>query len=176
MSANCFAEDLKWSESQHSADWWEPYYHKAFPGLTSIINVQGPSAAQRAGVDKFVMLSGKKIAIDEKIRRDRAPTDIAIEFKHVDCASGEQRDGWICKRNQFTDFLAMGFVKYKVAFFFPFLTMCSAWNKHGKSWCETYPIAIAPNPRIEPRYHTHSACVPTEVLMGCILDAMRIQL
>ena len=58
MSANNFNEDLKWSETQHQADWWEPYYRKAFPLLSSIERVPGPSAAQRAGIDKFVILAG----------------------------------------------------------------------------------------------------------------------
>lgn len=178
MSANDFSQDLRWSEAQHQAAWWEPYYRKAFPSLSSIQPVPGPSAAQRAGVDKFVILDGgKKISVDEKVRRNRSPVDIALEFAHVPVLESQaQWLGWIAKPNQFTDYLAFGFLAYKVAFFFPFITLQAAWSKQGKEWIAAYGVIKAPNPRINPRYHTHSVCVPTETLMGYLLDAMRIQL
>lgn len=175
MSANIFQEDLKWSEAQHAADWWEPYYRRAFPGLSSIVRIPGPSAAQRAGIDKFVIIEGKRIAVQEKIRRDRAPTDIAIEFKHVPVNGNPPWDGWINKRGEFADYLAMGFSLYKTAFFFPFVTLRAAWKQNGEKWLQTYFIAKAPNPKINPNYHTHSICVPTKILMDCLIDAMEIK-
>jgi len=176
MSANIFTDDLRWSETQHTADWWSPYYLKAFPQLTSIETVRGPSLAQKAGIDKFVIIRGKRIAVDEKIRRNRPPTDIALELRHVPTNGEMPWDGWLLKSNQFTDYLAVGFAMYRTAFFFPFLSLQAAWLKHGDSWCSKYGVIKAPNPRIEPRYHTESVCVPTTVLMGCLLDAMRIVL
>ena len=178
MSANEFREDLQWSESQHQADWWEPFYRKAFPGLSSIQRVPGPSGAQRAGVDKFVVLQGgKRIAVDEKIRRTVRPVDIALEYAHVPTVEGQSPwPGWVCKPNQFTDYMAVGFASFRVAFFFPFTTLQTAWDKHGEEWLARFYIAKSPNPRVNPRYYTHSVCVPTEVLMGCLLDAMRVQL
>ena len=167
---------MRWSESQHAADWWEPYYRKAFPGLSSIEKVPGPSAAQSAGVDKFVMIGGKRIAVDEKVRRHRPPTDIALEFKHVPTNGDPEWLGWMEKPNQFSDYLAVGFADYRIAFFFPFVSLRTAWARHKSAWLARHEIIRAPNPKINPRYHTHSVCVPTEVLMGCLLDAMRVAL
>lgn len=175
MSANDFRQDLAWSEQEHTQDWWDPYYRKAFPSLTSIESVPGPSAAQRAGIDKFVVLNGgKRIAVDEKIRRTQKPADIALEFEHVPTNGDAPWPGWICKENQFTDYLAYGFCAYRVAFFLPFMTLQTAWNKQGKVWLKSCYIAKAPNPRDNPRYFTHSCCVPIETLLGHLLDAMRI--
>lgn len=176
MSANEFNEDCAWSQNQHLAQWWDAYYRKAFPSLIRIENVGGPSAAQRAGIDKFVVLAGgKKLAVDEKVRRNRRPEDICIEFMHVPLV-GEPWPGWIEKPCQFTDYLAMGFMLYRVAFFFPFPTLSLAWAKNKERWKSVYYISKSPNPRENPRYITHSVCVPTHVLMGHLLDAMRVQL
>lgn len=176
MNANCFEQDLAWSESQHSEDWWEPYYRKAFPLLQSIQRVPGPSEAQRAGIDKFVILQGgKRLAVDEKIRRDRPPNDIALEIRHVAADRLSEWPGWMTKPNQFTDYLAMGFQKFHVAFFFPFGSLQAAWCKNGEKWKSQYGIVEAPNPRDNPRYYTQNVCVPTGVLMGYLLDAMRVQ-
>lgn len=177
MSANNFNEDLKWSETQHQADWWEPYYRKAFPLLSSIERVPGPSAAQRAGIDKFVILAGgKRIAVDEKVRRTRPPIDIALEIEHVPVNGASPWPGWVAKDSQFTDYLAIGFAAYRTAFFFPFVSLRTAWLRHGEWWVKEYGIVKSPNPRDCPRYHTCNVCVPTEVLMGCLLDAMRVVL
>lgn len=176
MKSNDFKEDLKWSESKHSSDWWEPYYRKAFPKMTSVQLVGGPSSAQRAGIDKFIILSGgKKIAVDEKIRRDRPPTDIALEFLHVPTV-GDPWPGWVEKETQFTDYLAYGFEKFRVAFFFPFLNLQSAWTTNKEQWLKQYGRIRAFNGNATPPYHTHSCCIPTEVLMGHILCSMRVQL
>jgi hypothetical protein len=177
MTQNEFQVDLKWSEEQHSQDWWTPYYDRAFPSLSSIQKISGPCAAQRAGIDKFVILDGgKKIAVDEKIRRTRPPTDIAIEFRHVPVDGSEPWPGWICKPNQYTDFVAFGFASFKIAFFLPFPTLQAAWWNHSHDWLSRFQIVIAPNPRDNPRYHSHSVAVPTEHLLGCILDAIRVRL
>jgi hypothetical protein len=177
MSANNFKQDLEWSESRHAADWWEPYYARAFPLMSSVQRVSGKCSGQLAGIDKFIILKGgKRLAVDEKVRRDRKPTDIALEFLHVQVGAGRDWPGWIEKPNQFTDYLAYGFQAYRVAFFFPFVTLQAAWLNHRESWKQDYGIIKAPNPRDAPRYHTHSCPVPTEVLMGHLLCAMRIQL
>lgn len=177
MSANCFEEDLKWSESCHSADWWDPYYRVAFPTMVSVEKVPGTSAAQRAGIDKFVVLrSGKKVAVDEKIRRNRTPSDIALEIEHVPVDGSPRWAGWIEKPNQYTDYLAMGFQAYRVAFFLPFIPLQAAWIKNSKSWVSRFGIIKAANPTVNPKYHTHSVCVPTELLLGNLLAAMRVQL
>lgn len=177
MNANCFKEDLAWSEEQRHADWWTPYYRKAFPFSIRIESVPGPSDAQRAGVDKFVVFKGgKRIAVDEKVRRHRRPSDILIEFRHVPTNGGEPWPGWVEKENQFTDFIAMGFVVYRLAFFLPFQTLVAAWFDNKAEWLARFGTLEAPNPRVEPRYMTQFCPVPTEVLLGHLLCAMRIQL
>lgn len=51
----------------------------------------------------------------------------------------------------------------------------AAWKQNGEKWLQTYFIAKAPNPKINPNYHTHSVCVPTKILMDCLIDAMEIK-
>ena len=177
MSSNDFRTDLAWSESHHKDQWWEPYYRKAFPTLISVATVPGPSPAQRAGIDKFVMLKGgKRLAVDEKIRRNRPPTDFVLEFQHVPTDQGPPWDGWIEKENSHTDFIAYGFLEFRVAFFIPFPTLQTAWVRHNEQWKAKYGILKAANPRENPRYHTHFVAVPAAMLLGCILDAIRVVL
>lgn len=175
VTNNQFKEDLAWSESHHSDDWWQPYYQKAFPKIKGIRTVPGPSAAQRAGIDKFVTLNGgKQIAVDEKIRRHRPPNDVLLEFEHVPTNGNPSWPGWIEKDNQFTDFLAYGFFEYRVAFFLPFPTLQTAWFKRRDNWKTAFGIVKSPNPRVEPRYHTLSVPVPTRYLLDAVLDAIRV--
>lgn len=177
MSANDFQTDLEWSESQHSSEWWEPYYKKAFPTMVSVIKVPGPSSAQRAGVDKFVVLpGGKKVAVDEKVRRNRDGSDIGLEYEHVPVNGESPWPGWIEKTNTFTDFVAMGFPTTRLAFFFPFLPLQTAWKQNGPSWKFRFDCKPSANPKINPRYHTWNCYVPTEVVLGTILQAIRVQL
>jgi hypothetical protein len=177
MKVNDFKTDLEWSEAQHTQDWWLPYYKVAFPDMVRIEGVSGPSPEQRAGIDKIVVLSsGKRLSVDEKVRRLRAPSDILLEVKHVPVNGEPEWPGWMDKPNQLTDYLAVGFSAYRTAFFFPFVSLRTAWKRNKEEWLNRFTVPPALNPNARPPYNTHNVAIPTEVLMESICDAIEVKL
>ena len=82
------------SRSYESARWWPEVYRKAFPSMKAYISVRDDGWAQRAGIDRYVVLeSGRIIPIDEKVR-EKDYGDILLERW-----SNEERKipGWVHK-------------------------------------------------------------------------------
>lgn len=171
---NEFRKDLRWSGSPDYQDWLLPLYRKAFPSYVRILPVLGRCPEQAAGVDKWVELpGGKRLAIEEKQRRNQKPDDIALEFEHFTITKGDSWPGWIEKPNQLTDYLVMCFKEYKTAFFLPYSTLQKTWVMHKEDWKLKY-AKQAPNLKSNPPYITRFCAVPTDILMGLVPDAMRM--
>lgn len=156
-----FREQLAWSHAQEDQPWWESVYKQAFPGVQAIISVRNDGWAQRAGIDRLIVLkSSKTIKVDEKCRRKDYP-DFALERW-----SDEARKipGWIQKPLD-CDFIAYAFVESGLCYLLPILLLQRAWREFGREWARDYPEVRAQNKG----YVTVSVAVPRAV----VLDAIR---
>ena len=169
MKIHTFAERLAWGEAAGDEPFWEDIYRRAFGDFVSCSRNGAGNVAQSLGIDRWVHLSsGKTLLVDEK-KRDRTDTsDVALEFLSNDRTGAL---GWIEKDLQI-DFLAYGFIPLRVAYLFPWATLRRAWRARGEGWKKQYRIIKANNPG----YSTHSVCVPTDVLLRTLADAMRVTL
>lgn len=76
------------------------------------------------------------------------------------------------KEDQLTDFLAVGFHAFQTAYYFPWTTLRRAWLANRTCWLDTHQIIYAPNPVENPRYYSHSVCIPIGVLRNALFSAM----
>lgn len=156
-----FQKSLAWSRTHDDAPWWAEVYKKAFPRLASMVSVRNDGWAQRAGIDRIVVLScGKVLKIDEKVRSKDYP-DFCIERW-----SDEDRKvpGWIQKPLD-CDFIAYAFVQSGLCYLLPTLLLQRAWREFGKQWVTSYKEVRAQNKG----YVTVSVAVPKDI----VLDAIR---
>lgn len=161
-----FAESVAKSKRHADAPWWLEVYRHAFPRLQSAVYVNGDGWAQRAGIDRVLTLScGRVIKIDEKVREKDWP-DFALERW-----SDEARrvPGWLQKPLD-CDFIAYAFLPSATCYLLPVLTLQRAWRLHGRTWLARYPEARARNRS----YVTVSICVPRQVLLAALADAMTV--
>lgn len=167
MTLHSFAESLAFSESQSDAGWWLDVYRQAFPRLAAAVSVRQDGWAQRAGIDRRLTMScGQTITIDEKVRAKDYP-DIALE-RRSDTA--KQKPGWIQKPLA-CDFIAYAFVPSQTCYLLPVLPLQRAWRLFGRAWAERYGEIKAHNRG----YVTTSVCVPKDVLLSALTDAMIVR-
>ena len=155
------------SQEQADAPWWIDVYREAFPDLASTVCVRNDGWAQRGGIDRVITLnSGKTLTVDEKVR-DKDYPDILLEY----WSSKEHKTpGWVAK-DLACDFIAYAFIPSATCYLLPFQTLRRAWRKHHKEWVNTYYKAEAKNKG----YTTISVCVPIEILMASLNDAMKVK-
>jgi len=156
-----FQERLAWSHDQEEQPFWEAVYRAAFPGLLSVNSVRQDGWAQRAGIDRVIVLSsGKVIKIDEKVR-SKSYDDILLERW-----SDEQRKqpGWVQKPLD-CDFIAYAFIDSGVCYLLPTLLLQRAWRENGRKWIAECQEVRAQNKG----YVTVSIAVP----IADLLDAIR---
>lgn len=161
-----FAESLARSHNYANAPWWTEVYRIAFPSLRACVDIRDDGWAQRAGIDRQIVLAcGRNITVDEKVREKDWP-DIALERW-----SNEARKipGWI-QKPLLCDFIAYAFVPSQTCYLLPTLTLQRAWRLHGRDWCSRYPEIRANNST----YTTVSVGVPIDVLFQALSDAMRV--
>lgn len=159
-----FNERLAFSHEHEAAGWWEGVYRKAFPGIQSINSVRNDGWAQRAGIDRILVLnSGKVIKVDEKVR-SKDFFDILLE-RWSDEARG--RPGWVQKPLD-CDFIAYAFAKSGLCYLLPTLLLQRAWREFGRHWIDTYKEVRAQNRG----YVTVSVPVPTDVLLDAIRECI----
>lgn len=184
MTTHDFDEDLRYSHSQASADYWPQVYRRAFPDMVHSLDLRHDGWHQRAGRDRAIILaSGRSIFIDEKVRR-KVYDDIAIEVWSTYPKDGEipfparqgATSGWGVKPLD-CDFLAYAFEPIRTCYLFPFLGIRAAFAKHRGMWRDKatakeggFHWVKAPNRR----YDTISIGVPIRVLHDCINDALTI--
>lgn len=167
MRVHEFQQSLKLSHRYANAPWWEEVYRAAFPAFSSMVCVRADGWAQRGGIDRVITLSsGKTISVDEKVRTEDWP-DFALE-RWSDRA--RQTPGWV-QKDLACDFIAYAFIPSQTCYLLPFLQLRRAWIEFGKKWIEQYPIIHARNPN----YETESVCVPIEVVLDALVDAMRVR-
>lgn len=161
-----FQTSLAMAEAQLDAPWWEQVYRQAFPDFAGMYAVRQDGWAQRAGIDRLVILrSGRTVAIEEKIRTETWP-DILLERW-----SDEQRrlPGWT-QRDLACDYLAYALVPAQVCYLLPFQDLRRAWRRHGRAWIKRYREVRAENRG----YTTVSVAVPVEQLLQALALGMRV--
>ena len=159
-----FQTSLAWSQKHEDAPWWEIIYRRAFPSLDSMTCVRKDGWAQRAGIDRVLVLSGGKvIKVDEKVRGKDWP-DICLERWSDE---GRKSPGWVQKPLD-CDFIAYAFVPSETCYLLPTLLLQKAWRECGKDWIAHYPEIRAQNKG----YTTVSVAVPIIIVLDAIRDTI----
>jgi hypothetical protein len=161
-----FRNSLELSHAFPDAPWWAEVYRAAFPKMIAMHDTRNADWAQRAGIDRLIVLSSSKvIKIDEKVREKVWP-DILLEF----WSDKDRRiPGWIGKDLD-CDFLAYAFVPTRQCFLLPFLTLRRAWHIKKQDWVKRYQIVDA----INDGYVTRSVAVPVRELQDALRDVMLV--
>ena len=163
---NDFRADLKYSHSQSDAPWWREVYTSAFPNLQSMTDVRADGWAQRGGIDRVLILSsGKRVDIDEKVRRSSWPDVLLERWSDAD----RKKPGWV-QKDLACDFIAYAWETRQECLLLPFLTLRKVWLENGRDWIERYKTIRAENRS----YTTESIAVPTETLVSAIAESMLV--
>ena len=162
-----FKECLERSNNYSNEPWWEGVYKNAFPTMKEMVNIPDDGWAQRAGIDRILILnSGKTLYIDEKVR-ESSYNDILLEY----WSSIESKiPGWIAK-DLATDFIAYVFKPTKKCYMLPFQLLRLSWKKNHREWVKNHRIVEAKNKN----YTTVSVCVPIEILLESIKKSILIE-
>jgi hypothetical protein len=161
-----FEERRAWSRSMSGQLWWGECYRRAFGEGFTMQTIEDDGWAQRAGIDrKLVLLCGRDFGIDEKVR-EKEYGDVLLEFMSDEA---RKKPGWVNKP------LLAEYIAYAVAptgrcHLFPTLTLQRAWRHLGEGWKRRYEIKRA----INTSWVTLSVAVPTVVVFDAIRDAMNI--
>lgn len=159
-----FADSLEKSNRQADAAWWPVVYRKAFGPIASMACVREDGWAQRAGIDRIVVLPcGREIKIDEKVR-ERDWNDICLEYLSDE---GRGSPGWVCKPLA-CEFIAYAFVPSQRCFLLPTLSLQAAWRAHAGEWIDSHRRVEAKNRG----YVTVSVAVPIKAVLGAVARAM----
>jgi hypothetical protein len=161
-----FTDSLAVAEAYSDADWWLPFYRRAFPNLVAAVAVKQDGWAQRGGIDRLLTLAcGRTYTVDEKIRTRDWP-DILLEQW-----SDEERrtPGWIQKPLA-CDFIAYAFAPSGTCYMLPVAPLQRAWRQRGRAWVGQYGHRRAHNAG----YVSVSVPVPIEVLMQAVAAAMMV--
>lgn len=165
-SVHDFHERRIFSERCSELPFWEEVYRRAFPNFAGMALVRGDGWGQRSGVDRVITLnSSKTIAVDEKIR-EKAWPDFCLE-RWSDRTM--KTPGWMQKPLA-CDFIAYGWLPLQTCYLLPTESLQRAWRLHGREWIDQYQIIHAQNNG----YVTESVCVPIDVVLAAINDAMRV--
>lgn len=168
-----FAERLAYSHKQAEADWWHDCYLRAFPNLLSTIEVREDGWAQRAGIDRILVLAdGKIIKVDEKVR-EKDYGDILLEY----WSNYERRvRGWICKPLD-CDFIAYAIEPTKTCYLLPTLLLQRAWREVGRDWCDRAKGGVKGYRMVDAQnagYVTKSVAVPVGDVLSGIASAITV--
>jgi len=171
-----FHEQKRFAESVRVEAFWIDIYRRAFPDMVSCHLNARDNGAQRAGVDRLILLrSTKMLHIDEKVRKV-VRDDILLEYLSND---ETQALGWI-EKDLTIDYLAYAMLPALRCYLFPWQMLRRAWLAHRERW-----IAYGrrrergfscPPPARNKGYRTHSVCVPIKTLREVVSAAHVIQL
>lgn len=171
---HAFAESLAASHAQADAPWWGEVYESAFPGLLSMSSVRNDGWAQRAGIDRVLVLSsGKVLTVDEKVRA-KDYGDILLE---IWSSEKHQTPGWV-RKDLACDFIAYAFVPSRRCYLLPFPALYRAWKIHAQDWWPKAQESRGGFRRVEAKnegYTTVSVAVPTDTLLSAMGKAMVVE-
>ena len=161
-----FKDDLAYSHTEADKEYWLKIYRKAFPTLESIEDNREDGPTQRGGIDKTVILkNGKRIGIDEKIRRIANTGDIMLEYQ-----SSPGSPGW-AEKPLLCDYIVYIFLPSGLAHYLPVIQLQSVWQKNKEVWLNKYSTRSAKNEG----YSTLNCPVPTNILYQAIQSEFTIQ-
>jgi hypothetical protein len=171
-----FEQQKQFAESVRSESFWAEVYKRAFPDMTTSYLNRRNNGAQRAGIDRVIVLrSTKVLRIDEKLRRD-VRDDILLEYLSNDRTGAL---GWM-EKDLMIDYLAYAMLPAQRCYLFPWDMLRRAWLAHRDDWIERGKRGLdgfkCPPPAQNRGYATHSVCVPTAVLRRTVARAGVIQL
>ncbi len=170
MAAN-FSNDLSFSHKIARLPFWEEVYKTAFPTMTGMQLIIEDGPAQRAGIDRMLILEGGEVVlIDEKVIR-KSWSNFFLEY--FSDAQAEA-PGWIMK-NLSCDFIAYVFLPSRECYLLPFLELQEVWLAHRDRWFFQYNATVVPNFSCSNKpYETHGVLVPIAELMPLLPRAMHI--
>ena len=177
MTLHNFQRSLELSHAYADAPWWAEVYERAFPGC-EVQDLRADGWWQRAGIDRRVHLpNAATVTVDEKVREEDWP-DILLECWSVWLGRKDHprnKPGWI--QYAACDYLAYAFVPSRRCYLLPMRELQRAWATHGEQWkikaerrVDGFYKAVAENEG----YQTLGVCVPIDVLMQAIQDAMLV--
>lgn len=175
MTVHNFDRSLRVSDEHADAPWWGAVYREAFPTMQAMVRVRQDGWAQRAGIDRQILLAdGTKITVDEKVRTVDWP-DFALE-RWSDARA--RTPGWVQKQLA-CDFIAYAFVPSATCYLLPFQTLRRVWRRHGEEWIKCaernldgFRLIYAENQGSGRAWTTESLCVPRGRLLAALMDAM----
>lgn len=174
-----FLTDLDFSNDAAFSAGLNGWYREHVPDVERIMTLDPDKAAspaqrerllavQRRGVDKVIcMRGGKKIMVEEKIRRQYRP-DICLEdYSQRD--DGSIIPGWL-DGDKLTDYLVYAFrdQDHPVAYFLPFLALRMAFRENRDEWRKYYAL---PRPAENNGYKTYCVAIPSNELFNAIKGA-----
>lgn len=170
MTVHDFTRSLALSASYADAPWWGDVYRQFFPTLAAMVNVRDDGPQQRSGIDRVLTLSsGRVIRVDEKVRAEDWQ-DFCLEYWSD---KEGRRPGWVAKDLE-CDFIAYAFIPSRRCYLLPFMTLRTAWQRHGREWVDRARLH-APGYRIvkadNARYTTVSVAIPIPDLLDALAGA-----
>jgi hypothetical protein len=131
-----FHHSLERSASYVDAPWWNDVYRQAFPDMEACVAIRDDGWAQRAGIDRQILLRcGRVVAIDEKVR-EKDYGDILIEIYSDEA---RKTPGWARKPLK-SDFIAYAVAPSAICYLLPVLPLQRAWKQNAAQW---WPMAKA---------------------------------
>jgi len=169
-----FNDSLTISRAYSEAPWWGTVYRQAFRGFAGMYDVRQDGWAQRAGIDRVIVLrSGKTLWVDEKVRTEDYNDFLLERWSDRE----RRRPGWIQKELA-CDYIAYAFVPSARCFLLPFLPLQRAWRLHGPDWIRRagraergYRLVQAENPG----YVTESIAVPIPVVLAALQQGLEVR-
>jgi hypothetical protein len=148
---------MRFSNEAKLTEFINAQYYQIFPHLDKI-EIVIDKEQQKKGIDKFLILkSGKRISIDEKIRRKDYGDILLEEYSDFD----RKVAGWLNK-DKYTDYISYVVLPAEKIYLFPFLNLQLAWLKNYKNWLKQYGRRSAENNG----WTTTNIPIPTEVLLN----------
>ncbi len=167
MSIHTFGRSLALSHEYADAPWWLDIYREAFPGLEQAVSMRSDGFAQRAGIDRrLVLSSGASVDVDEKVR-DKDYDDFFLEY----WSDRDRRTkGWVAK-DLACHYIAYAFIPSGRCYLLPFQALRVAWARNREQWVAEYGYRDALNDG----WVTRGCCVPIPVVLTAIGSAQLVR-
>ena len=156
-----FDRSLALSSEIAEESFWFGLYREMFPNLVSAVAIESKDGwAQRAGIDRrLVMSDGSTKTVEEKVRAKAYP-DFCLEYWSD---RERKKPGWIAKDLD-CDYIAYVFLPTRQCYLLPFGLLRRAWRENYREWTDTYRRVEAKNRD----FTTVSVAVPIPVVLEAI--------
>lgn len=174
MTIHDFHECLKWSHQQEDQPFWGEVYRKAFGDeLIAFHSVREDGDAQRAGIDRVLVLSSTKtLKIDEKVRSRHYP-DVLLE---IWSDYQKKKPGWAhSERKLLCDYIAYAIVPTQTCYLLPYPLLRQAVKRNARDWnvlANTKQAGFSWRDAKNHTYTTRSIAVPTDVLLDTLRECL----